>query len=124
MGLWAILNSRKALDAVLELVSMSVRNATFSPLRSAIVQSGTIQMADRPSDAYRRGRHACQQGIRASENPYGSSDDLALAWDIGWQDAQTLDELSEYINSRPYKSQIELDSELSEELWNSIKSQR
>ena len=122
--MWAILNSRKALDPMLELVSVSVRNATFPPLRSATVQSGTIQMADRPSDAYRRGRRACQQGIRASENPYGCSDDLALAWDMGWQDAQILDELSEYINSKPYNSQIELDSELSEELWNLIKSQR
>jgi hypothetical protein len=43
---------------------------------------------------------------------------------MGWQDAQILDELSEYINSKPYNSQIELDSELSEELWNLIKSQR
>ena len=81
-------------------------------------------MADGLSEACRRGRRAYRQGIRASQNPYGCDDDRALAWDLGWQSAQTLDELSGYINSKPYELQLELDSESSEELWNLIKSQR
>jgi hypothetical protein len=48
----------------------------------------------------------------------------ALAWDMGRQSAQALDEFSGYINSKSYASEIELDSEASEELWNLIKSQR
>jgi hypothetical protein len=66
-------------------------------------------------------------GSRESEhlkNPYGCSDERALAWDLGWQSAQTNDELSEYINSKPYALPIELDSEASEELWDLIKKQR
>jgi hypothetical protein len=80
-------------------------------------------MTDRPSEAYHRGRRAFQQGIPASENPYGSREDLALLWDVGWQDTQTLDEVSQYIDSRSCKVQIELDPDLREELWNLIKSQ-
>ena len=80
-------------------------------------------MADRPSDAYLRGQRACQQGIPASENPYVSSEDLAQAWNSGWQYAQTFDELSKYIHARRRKSRLELDPDLREELWNLIKSQ-
>src|SRR5262249_32331484 len=67
------------------------RDSSLYPSRACV-----NQMADRLSDAYRRGQHACRQGIRSSENPYGCSDERALAWDIGWQDAQALDELSQY----------------------------
>jgi hypothetical protein len=81
-------------------------------------------MADRLSDAFCRGRRAWQRGIRASENPYGCSDERALAWDMGWQSAQALDELSEYVNSKSYESAIELDPEASEQLWDLIKKQR
>jgi hypothetical protein len=80
-------------------------------------------MTDRPSDAYHRGRRAFRQGIPASENPYGSRDDLALPWDVGWQDTQSLDELYEYIDSPSYKVQIELDPDLREALLDLIKSQ-
>jgi hypothetical protein len=117
------LNGREALAIVLDLASMLVRSAAFLPFRSAPLQHGTLQMADRLSDACRRGRRAYRQGIRASENPYGCSDDLALAWEMGWQCEQDFDELSGYINSKSYKPLIEPDSEASEELWNLIKSQ-
>jgi hypothetical protein len=75
-------------------------------------------------DAYRRGRRAYREGICASQNPYGCRDERALAWDMGWQSAQALDEFSGYINSKSYKPLIELDSEAGEELWKLIKSQR
>jgi hypothetical protein len=81
-------------------------------------------MADGLSEACRRGRRAYRQGILASQNPYGCSDERALVWDLGWQSAQALDELLGYINSKPCELQMELDSESSEELWNLIKSQR
>ena len=80
-------------------------------------------MADRPSEAYHRGRRAFQQGIPASENPYGSRDDLALLWDIGWKDTQSFDELYKYIDSPLYKVQIELDPDLREALLDLMKSQ-
>jgi hypothetical protein len=54
--------------------------------------------------------------IRASQKPYGCSDERAPAWGMGWQSAQALDELSGYINSKSYEPQIEFDSEASEEL--------
>jgi hypothetical protein len=114
------LNSGKAL----ELVSTPDRNATFPPLCSATLQSGAIQMADRLSDAFCRGRRAWRQGIGEYENPYGSNDERAMAWDLGWQSAQTNDELSEYVNSGRCRPQIELDSEASEELWDLINKQR
>jgi hypothetical protein len=81
-------------------------------------------MADRLSDAIRRGRRAYRQGNRASQNPYGCSDERALAWDMGWQSAQDLDEFSESLNSKAYEPQVELDPELSEELLGWIKKQR
>jgi hypothetical protein len=80
-------------------------------------------MTDRPSEAYHRGRRAFQEGIPASENPYGSREDLALLWDIGWQDTQSLGELYEYIDSPSYKVQIEVDPDLREALLDLIKSQ-
>jgi hypothetical protein len=81
-------------------------------------------MSDRLSDAIRRGRRAYRQGIRASQNPYGCSDERALAWDLGWQSAQDLDEFSESLNSKAYEPQVELDSKSSEEHWDLIKRQR
>jgi hypothetical protein len=81
-------------------------------------------MADQLSDACRRGRRAYRQGILASQNPYACSDERALAWDMGWQSAQALDEFSASVNSRAYDLQIELDSDSSEELWDWIKRQR
>lgn len=72
-------------------------------------------MADRPTDACLRGRRAYEQGSSASENPYVSSEELAMAWDHGWQAAQTLDEFSAHV--RQHKSRFAPDPELREELW-------
>ncbi len=83
-----------------------------------------MHMADRLSDAFCRGRRAWRQGILRSENLYGCSDELALAWDTGWQSAQALDEWSAHINSKSYELLIERDSEASEELWDLINKQR
>ena len=80
-------------------------------------------MDDRPSDAYLRGRRAFRQGVPSSANPYGSRDDLALLWDVGWQDTQTLDELSQNIQSPSTRVEIEDDPDLKEELWNLINGQ-
>jgi|SRR5450631_4585086 hypothetical protein len=66
------------------------------------------------------------KGLRAwvpRKNPYGSRKDLALLWHVGWQNTQTLDELSQSIHSRSNKVQIELDPDLKEELSNLIKNQ-
>jgi hypothetical protein len=81
-------------------------------------------MADRLSDACRRGRRAYRQGILASQNPYACSDERALAWDMGWQCEQDLDEFSESLNSKAYQPQVELDAESSDELLGWIKKQR
>jgi hypothetical protein len=48
----------------------------------------------------------------------------ALAWDLGWQCEQDLDEFSESLNSKAYQPQVELDSESSDELLGWIKKQR
>jgi hypothetical protein len=103
--------------------SVLAHKAMVSRLHTATIQRSTDQMTDRPTDAFLRGRRARRQGIPDSENPYGSREDLALLWDVGWQDTQTLDEVSQYIDSRSCKVQIELYPDLREELWNLIKSQ-
>ena len=60
-------------------------------------------MGDRSKDAYLRGRRDFRQGVPSTANPYGDGDDLALFWDVGWQDAQTLDELYQMIQSQSRK---------------------
>jgi hypothetical protein len=53
-----------------------------------------------------------------------TDDERALAWDMGWQSEQDLDEFSESLNSKAYQPEVELDSESSEELRDLIKRQR
>lgn len=72
-------------------------------------------MPDRPTEAYVRGHRAFLQGIPFSNNPYVSSEYLAMAWDYGWQVAEAHEELFSHLCRKPPQYQVDL--ELREELW-------